>query len=330
MSGRSTVHVRRATDADRDAILAVCAAALGWKPQDPNAAFFSWKHDDNAFGASPMWVAADEADRIVGVRAFMRWRFATPNGGRIEMVRAVDTATHPDAMGQGIFRRLTLGALPALADMGVDAVFNTPNDKSRPGYLKMGWQIVGRVPVQARVTNPGAVLRMARSRTGAQKMSAECDAGRPAGEVFSDGDATAALLERQPAVEGITTDRSAAYLLWRYRLDHLRYRVVLAGDRLEDGAVVFRLRRRGDATEAAICEVLEGRAGQRGLRAALRDVAAGSDADYLLSVRSANGRVSGFVPVPKAGPVLTWKPLSTSRVPAIRGLRLQLGDVELF
>jgi hypothetical protein len=40
--------------------------------------------------------------------------------------------------------------------------------------------------------------------------------------------------------------------------------------------------------------------------------------------------VSGFVPVPKAGPVLTWKPLSTSRVPAIRGLRLQLGDVELF
>lgn len=330
MSGRSTVHVRRATDADRDAILAVCSAALGWKPQDPNAAFFSWKHDDNAFGASPMWVAADEADRIVGVRAFMRWRFATPNGGRIEMVRAVDTATHPDAMGQGIFRRLTLGALPALADMGVDAVFNTPNDKSRPGYLKMGWQIVGRVPVQARVTNPGAVLRMARSRTGAQKMSAECDAGRPAGEVFSDGDATAALLERQPAVEGITTDRSAAYLLWRYRLDHLRYRVVLAGDRLEDGAVVFRLRRRGDATEAAICEVLEGRAGQRGLRAALREVAAGSDADYLLSVRSANGRVSGFVPVPKAGPVLTWKPLSTSRVPAIRGLRLQLGDVELF
>jgi hypothetical protein len=106
--------------------------------------------------------------------------------------------------------------------------------------------------------------------------------------------------------------------------------VVLAGDRLEDGAVVFRLRRRGDATEAAICEVLEGRAGQRGLRAALREVAAGSDADYLLSVRSANGRVSGFVPVPKAGPVLTWKPLSTSRVPAIRGLRLQLGDVELF
>jgi hypothetical protein len=179
----------------------------------------------------------------------MRWRFATPNGGRIEMA-AVDTATHPDAMGKHL-RRLTLGALPALADMGVDAVFNTPNDKSRPGYLKMGWQIVGRVPVQARVTNPGAVLRMARSRTGAQKMSAECDAGRPAGEVFSDGDATAALLERQPAVEGITTDRSAAYLLWRYRLDHLRYRVVLAGDRLEDGAVVFRLRRRGGRRRSA-------------------------------------------------------------------------------
>ena len=54
------------------------------------------------------------------------------------------------------------------------------------------------------------------------------------------------------------------------------------------------------------------------------------EADDTVRVGASIGRVSGFVPVPKAGPVLTWKPLSTSRVPAIRGLRLQLGDVELF
>jgi GNAT superfamily N-acetyltransferase len=77
-----------------------------------------------------------------------------PDGTTINAVRAVDTATHPDWQGRGIFSRLTLGALDDLRDDGVDCVFNTPNDKSRPGYLKMGWQQVGKVPVSVRLTGP--------------------------------------------------------------------------------------------------------------------------------------------------------------------------------
>ena len=33
-------------------------------------------------------------------------------------------------------------------------MFNTPNDKSRPGYLKMGWHQVGRPPSSVRVRSP--------------------------------------------------------------------------------------------------------------------------------------------------------------------------------
>ena len=43
----------------------------------------------------------------------------------------------------------------ALRGEGVGFVFNTPNDQSRPGYLKMDWKLVERLPVLAR---PRALL----------------------------------------------------------------------------------------------------------------------------------------------------------------------------
>ena len=102
-------------------------------------------------------------DRIVGLRAFMRWEFV--RGGEVlHAVRAVDTATHPDYQGKGLFTAMTMHGLDVISDDGIDFVFNTPNDKSRPGYLKMGWQEVGKLPVAIRVAGPGGAMRMARSR----------------------------------------------------------------------------------------------------------------------------------------------------------------------
>ena len=101
-----------------------------------------------------MWVATD-GDKIVGLRAFMRWEFV--RGGEVlHAVRAVDTATHPDYQGKGLFTAMTMHGLDVIKDDGIDFVFNTPNDKSRPGYLKMGWQEVGKLPVAIRVAGPRA------------------------------------------------------------------------------------------------------------------------------------------------------------------------------
>ena len=102
---------------------------------------------------------AEHDDRLIGLRAFMRWRLAA--GDRdLTAVRAVDTATHPDFQGMGVFSRLTRAALDAMEGQ-VDLVFNTPNGKSGPGYLKLGWREVGRVPVAVRVRRP---LRLLTSR----------------------------------------------------------------------------------------------------------------------------------------------------------------------
>ena len=66
--------VRRGTNDDIPAAIAVAAAALGWDPSEPNEAFFRWKHLENPAGASPVWLAVD-GDEIAGFRTMLRWNF---------------------------------------------------------------------------------------------------------------------------------------------------------------------------------------------------------------------------------------------------------------
>lgn len=320
--------LRRATDDDRPAVIELCRASLGWVEGDPNEAFFSWKHDDNPFGTSPAWVAQAEDGTIAGLRVFLRWRFRDPSGRTLSAVRAVDTATHPDWQGKGIFTKLTLGAIPDLRDDGVDLVFNTPNDKSRPGYLKMGWSEVGRVPVGVRFASLRSVRSLRGARTAADMWSEPVEVGRPAVEVLADSAALDRLLDAVGDPEQISTDRTAAYLQWRYRFEPLRYRAVLVGSTLEDGVVVVRVRRRGTALEAAVCEVLVPRGSP--VRAVMRRIARESGADYLLRCAPLSAIRDGFVPAPQLGPILTWRPIRRTGVPRIGELDLTLGDIELF
>ncbi len=244
-------------------------------------------------------------------------------------MRAVDTATHPDAQGRGVFSRLTLGALDELRDEGVSFVFNTPNERSRPGYLKMGWREVGRIPIEARPRSVGSLVRLVRARVPAEKWSESCGAGEPANEVFADRAASAALLATLPEPTVLSTRRSPDFLAWRYGFGPLHYRVIHAGSVLTDGAVVFRLRRRGAATEAAIADVLVPAGDHSRVASLCRAVLAASAADYLVRVRIPG--VGGCLPVPGQGPTLVQRVLGERVVGAsLADWRLTLGDLELF
>ena len=319
---------RRAVAGDRPAILGLCRSSLGWSPDGPDEAFFAWKHEENAFGESPSWVAEASDGTLIGLRVFLRWRFRDERGNSLSAVRAVDTATHPDWRGQGVFSALTLGALPDLAHEGVDFVFNTPNDKSMPGYLKMGWSKVGRVPVVARLGAVGALSRLRHARTAAEIWSEPVDAGEPAAETFRDHGSVEALLARVRRPGRLTTDRSAAFLSWRYRFAPLHYRAFPLGDSLSDGVIVFRARRRGRSLEATVCDVVTP-PGAR-LRSAFRQIARQIGADYLLASASSAGPATGFVPAVGLGPVLTWRPINRAGIPAMSDAALVLGDIELF
>lgn len=320
---RPDIHLRRAEPDDDAAVTALLRESLG-KQEDPHyRSFLDWKHKQNPFGESPAWVAV-HGSRIIGFRTFLRWRFRE-GASVIPAVRAVDTATDPAYRGQGIFKALTLQAVADLTVARERFVFNTPNDQSRPGYLSMGWVPVGRVPVGVQLSGPSALRAMARSRVPAQLWAQPCEAGLAAIDFFADPSNSAALLTHRPD-SGVHTDQDAAYLRWRTGFEPLGYRVLtLSATDPAQGAVIFRVRRRGPALEAAIIDLFvpDVPSGVRLVRRVLTD----SGADYAIGVRS--WLTGGLVPLPSQGPLLTARALAGAP-PAVRSWRLTLGDIELF
>jgi GNAT superfamily N-acetyltransferase len=317
------LRVREATDEDLPQILALLQSSLGWVPDEQYAAFYRWKHHQNPFGRSPAWVAVD-GDRVVGLRVWLRWRFT--DGARAwDAVRAVDTATHPEYQGRGIFRRLTSSSLEELRAQGVAHVFNTPNEQSKPGYLKMGWKEVGRLPVAVRFRSPLTAGTAVRARVPAQKWSVSSDAGSPALAVLVDESEVAELVAGMPST-GIRTDLNLAVLRWRYGFEPLHYR----GLRMSDGGGVglFRLRRRGPALECVVGHVLAPDGTSR--RRLLSRIAKVSGADQVLQITDRPYLAGGFLPLPGGGPALTWRALTDVRMPPLADWGLTMGDVELF
>jgi GNAT superfamily N-acetyltransferase len=309
-------------------MIAVATRSLGWLGGDADERFFVWKHLENPFGTSPMWLALVD-DRVVGFRVFLRWELREPSGGTVAAVRAVDTATHPDFQGHGIFSRLTMHGLDEMRADGIALVFNTPNEKSRPGYLKMGWTVVGRPDLHVRPASIRVLPRLVAARTAASKDAIPAAAGDSAADVFSDEPATRRLLASVGQGSHWTTNRTPAHLAWRYGFAPLHYRVVTHTSSLEDGLAVFHLRRRGPATEATVCEVLVPDRAEKVERSLIRRVASSTSADYLLRL-DRRRVVPGSIPVPRAGPVLTMRSVDGRPLPRMKDLALTMGDIELF
>lgn len=314
--------IRRARPEDHGAIMALMRASLGW-PADARAeALWSWKHQQNPFGPSPVWVGETDGE-VVAVRAFLRWDLCRPDGSVVRAVRAVDTATHPDHQGRGWFRRLTLHGLESLADDGIELVFNTPNDQSRPGYLKMGWVECGRLSAWMTPLSWAAPVRLTRSRVGASLWP----------DVTAIGVDPAVALARPEVVAlaeghvgaGLRTRPSAAFYRWRYGLDELGYRVVPAEGGFQAGWAVVRTRRRGASVERTVADVVwaEGASARPAWRAALSGRAG---CDYAVAMGPRPGR--RWFAVPGGGPTLVMRPVGSGSLPPVP--ELVLGDVELL
>lgn len=328
-NGRRPVNaeptIRRATADDDNAILGLGHEALGWDDDERHGAFFHWKHRENPFGDSPMWVAT-VGGLVVAFRTFLRWEWRRPDTCVVRSVRAVDTATHPEFQGRGLFRALTMNAIDELAAEGVGFVFNTPNDNSRPGYLKMGWQVIGRPPVRVRPQGLGSLRRMTQARVSATKWSEPATFGSSPDGAFADDDEIRCVLT-SAGTDQLTTNRSPAYFRWRFGFHPLHYRVVTRGEGLTDGFAVVRLRRRGPAVEGTVCELYAPPGDHRAVRELLRQV---EGADYLLAAGSAPSLRAGLLPAPRQGPIVTWRDVTEHDPPALDQWHLTLGDLELF
>jgi GNAT superfamily N-acetyltransferase len=340
MVSAGRVSIRPYRHDDEAHVLELLAITLGGGPVGYRSReFFRWKHAESPFGRSFILVA--EADRrIIGLRAFMRWRFRVDERV-VTAVRAVDTATHPDYQRTGVFSQLTRRALGSLAEE-VDLVFNTPNQRSLPGYLKLGWQTAGKVPVLIRVRRPARFAwKLASRRDGRPVDLSGIEVGaEPAGEVLSGlDDMGLPPIEIGEPSPRLHTQRDPTYLRWRYgSAPHLDYRVVRdeQGGRLR-GLAIFRLRGRGRLVETTVTEVLTGPGDVPSARRLLRRVVAASPSDHLTchfpvgSAAARAARRSGFLRTP-AGMVLVVKPLRAVRPDptTMRSWGVTLGDLEVF
>ncbi|MFQ5556696.1 MAG: GNAT family N-acetyltransferase [Acidimicrobiales bacterium] len=310
--------VRRATDDDLPAAIAVASLALRWRGDEPHEAFFRWKHIDNPAGRSPMWLAC-LGDEVVGFRTMLRWPFLSASDRAISAVRAVDTATHPDHRRKGVFRLLTMAAVEALNGEGVQFVFNTPNPSSRSGYLTMGWRDEGRVPTVVAPARPSGIVRTVRAHGPARKWSEPCPAGAAVPAVVDD----LADLARTLPGGHVRTARTVEHLSWRYGFEPLCYRVL----RTDDAAAVIRLRQRGPALEVVVAELLS--PSRRAALGVIRRIRREVTADHILLTAHGSGRRPPVPPIPGLGPILTVRPLA-GPAPSADAMRLDLGDLELL
>jgi GNAT superfamily N-acetyltransferase len=312
------LSVRPFEMSDLPQVLEVLRLSLGEPPglaRTPR--LFAWKHLDNPFGRSLMLVA-EEGGRMVGFRAFMQWQLVTPGGVILRCVRAVDTATHPDFQRRGIFRMLTLSGIDHASSEGIDLIFNTPNSKSRPGYLSMGWREIGHV---------GAMVRPSWRLLGSWR---DRQVWAPAVDLVThtDFDKTLAIADRPP--RGLRTPRTRDYLYWRF-VAHPTGHYVSASS--AEGFALGRAHLRRGRRELVISELFG-----PGSPQAARSLRARTRPDYMVGWFSASSHErawavrSGMIPMPGIKALtLVARPLIELPVSLTwSNWDLSMGDLELL
>lgn len=315
-----STEIRRATHDDLPGILRLLRLDLGWPADERAQRLWDWKHVQNPFGASHVWVGLEDTE-VVAVRTFMRWQLREPDGGLVQAARAVDTVTDRDHRARGWFRRLTERSMDSLGADGVTVLFNTPNAQSAPANLSLGWSDQPRPSVWFRPSRLRSLPVVLRSRASAGLWPAETAVGLVPASAFSSPDVIAAATStRSGPLDVLETDRSLAFLQWRYGLPELGYRVVLGAGEGVDSVAMVRTRQRGPGRERVVLDVA---GGPGALANALSDP---DNFDFAIWVGHRPAR--GWYRVPGGGPRLVARRMDGGSVD--QRFALGLGDLELF
>jgi GNAT superfamily N-acetyltransferase len=309
--------IRKATESDIPAIIGLLRLSLGETLLPKSEALWRWKHLENPFGPSPC-LLAEEDGQLLGVRAFLRWDYRE-NGKIYHAYRAVDTATHPQHQGKGIFKKLTLDLLSRIQTEGADFVYNTPNANSTPGYLKMGWEKWGKLPL---------------------KLSFHFSQGKKTESISpTDWSALRGLIERiESGTEsiGLQTHLQPGYLSWRYENCPLfPYQVISDG---EEYLLIYRIKEGKMGRELRIADLfLTDRfsaAGRKSLNRALKSAQKQSGARYTsfsgLDSEGLKALDLGILPILSLGPIVTLRCIKPSAQVLDRPWHWSLGDLEVF
>jgi predicted GNAT family acetyltransferase len=263
----------------------------------------------------------------LGVRAFLRWQWQY-KGQVLQAIRAVDTATHPNFQGKGIFKKLTLQGLEDAKAAGIHLIYNTPNESSKPGYLKMGWVEMSRMALKLKI-NPFAYKQL-----------------NPPTPPAQDWNKLAAILAQlsnpMNVADHVYTVLSPAYIQWRYQNNPLFDYYFLSDYR--SYVLFYRYKQHNFGQEMRVVDLFTvksafDKAAKKALATSFKQI---SGACFLTSASGrhfelANGVYPGMglLPVMDKGPIVTLRNVSLQE-DMFKGLSKQdnwgyaLGDMELF
>jgi len=302
------MEIRTGEEKDIPDIVRLLKISLGESLMPKSEEFWRWKHVDNPFGPSPVLVAI-EGDHIIAVRAFIRWNWIY--GNKIyKSVRAVDTATHPAYQRKGIFRKLTLQLVDQCEADGINFIFNTPNPRSKPGYIKMGWHDLGNLKVQFL-----PVLNF-------KKMSSEFSE-----EYKFNNQLISQLYSSLLRITNFATFRSSDFFRWRYDSNPNATYHMIASPKF-DFAIIFRIKSFRFGKEFRIVEIIRGakyseEEAKRNLLCAIK----ASGANLVTASGTEIPRLNFGLNI---GPSVTIKPLNFSIPMTLDFWKPSLGDMELF
>ncbi len=314
------MQIREATPSDIPEIINVLRASIGEAKLPKTEEIWKYKHFDNPFGASLVLLAV-VSGRIIGVRAFMKWEWNF-NGTRFSALRAVDTGILPEHQGKGVFKALNSAGLKLSKDRGDHFIFNTPNSKSLPANLKMGWKRIDKLKI---VFIPGKFRNRIFKKENFQYKKSIDPTALDLQELLNGYNS----LQSQKGK--IFTPKSQDYLRWRYEQNPLQDYQIIA-DR--DFYLAAYLKPHKHFTELRIAEHIHyNQIGSDKIKIAVSEMNKIFRAQLISYTSGLN--LSSFQFSAKLGPVMVFRNLNFDAGPEKKVSNLinwsyTLGDLELF
>jgi len=251
MNEESRIGIRRAEDSDKEQIIDLIEFVFSEQEYYANnrtLEWWNWKYERSPFGDSII-IVAEHNEKIVGVRAFWPWEFAC-RGQVLKAYQPVDTVVHPDCQGQGLFTKLTVKALKQATEIGTDLLFNFPNQNSMPGYLKLGWNYVAKLPWLVKPLRPFHLLKTLKNKEKAIPVELE-EKYRITPEMCDE------LLERESFDGLLRTRQSKEFLWWRYGENlFFKYGALQVTEGRKKLSAIFEVNEKGTRREMIIVDIL--------------------------------------------------------------------------
>lgn len=213
-------------------------------------AFWDWKYRSSPFGkAIVQAIRIDNQPAAAGCLwpINLRWQ-----GRDLRALQACDTAVNPEFRRRGLFSTLNKERQSCAREQNVDLIFNFPNANSLPGYLKAGWQFVGRVPWLVRIMRPISIVsdRMHGGKARMMRVPESCRLKPSIAEILKCG-----VVDEEE--EGVSLSRPAFYWRWRFCQHPSRdYGVVRSSADVNDFAVFTLSRKDSGLVEMVIVDFI--------------------------------------------------------------------------